>query len=97
MYVGETAQPMHERMNGHRTAKEGCKHELTHCNEACKGYHFQYQILEKLPGTGYTSSGLVDPAMLEIRKAKEDEWIKKLRTIYPYGLNESASDKETDS
>ena len=96
-YVGETAQEMHERMNGHRTAKDGCKHEINHCREACKGYNFQYQILEKLPGNGYTSSGVVDPVMLEIRKAKEDEWIKKLRTIYPYGLNESASDKETDS
>ena len=60
-------------------------------------YNFKYQILEKLPGDGYTSSGEVDPDMLIIRKMKEDEWIKKLRTIYPYGLNESASEKETDS
>ena len=96
-YVGETVQQMNERMNGHRTAKDGCKHEIRHCNDACDGYHFQYQILEKLPGDGYDSSGQVDPVMLGIRKAKEDEWIKKLRTIYPYGLNESASDKETDS
>ena len=96
-YVGETVQQLNERMNGHRTAKDGCKHEIIHCKEACDGYNFQYQILEKLPGTGYDSSGEVDPAMLKIRKAREDEWIKKLRTIYPYGLNESASDKETDS
>ena len=96
-YVGETVLELHERMNGHRTAKSGCKHEITHCNEACNGYNFQYQILEKLPGNGYTASGDVDPAMLIIRKAREDEWMKKLRTIYPYGLCESASDKETDS
>ena len=96
-YVGETVQQMNERMNGHRTAKDGCKHEITHYKEACDGYNFQYQILEKLPGDGYDSSGEMDPVMLTIRKAREDEWIKKLRTIYPYGLNESASDKETDS
>ena len=96
-YVGETAQQMNERMNGHRTAKDGCKHEIRHCSEACNGYNFEYQLLEKLPGNGYNSSGEVDPDMLKIRKAREDEWIKKLRTIYPYGLNESASDKETDS
>ena len=84
-------------MNGHRTAKTGCEHEITHCKEACNGYNFKYQIIEKLPGDGYNSSGEVDPDMLTIRKKKEDEWIKKLRTIYPYGLNESASDKETDS
>ena len=35
--------------------------------------------------------------MLKTRKAKEDVWIKRLRTIYPYGLNEKAFDKVTDS
>ena len=96
-YVGETIQQFNLRNNGHRTAKEGCEHEIRHCKEACDGYNFEYQILEKLPGNGYTSSGEKDLDMLKIRKAREDEWIKKLRTIYPYGLNESASDKETDS
>ena len=96
-YVGETVQRFNDRNSGHRTAKSGCEHEITHCKEACNGYNFKYQILEKLPGDGYNSSGEVDPDMLIIRKKKEDEWIKKLRTIYPYGLNESASEKETDS
>ena len=96
-YVGETVQQFNLRNNGHRTAKEGCEHEIRHCKEACDGYNFEYQILEKLPGNGYTSSGEKDLDMLKIRKAREDEWIKRLRTIYPYGLNESASDKETDS
>ena len=63
-------------MNGHRSAKDGCSHEIHHYKEACNGYNFQ--ILEKLPGNGYNSSGEVDPDMLTIRKAKENEWIKKL-------------------
>ena len=96
-YVGETVQRFNDRMSHHRTAKTGCEHEITHCKEACDGYNFKYQIIEKLPGDGYNSSGEVDPDMLIIRKKKEDDWIKKLRTIYPYGLNEKASDKETDS
>ena len=96
-YVGETAMPFHQRNNGHRTAKEGCAHEIRHCKETCNGYNFQYQILEKFPGTGYNSSGELDPAMTELRKKHEDIWMKKLRTIYPYGLNEKASNKETDS
>lgn len=95
-YVGETAYPCHTRMNGHRTAKEGCEHEIRHCKEACNGYNFQYQIIEKLPGTGY-NQGQLDPAMTRLRKEREEIWIKKLRTIYPYGLNEKASKKETDS
>ena len=96
-YVGETVQKLNLRMNGHRTAKDGCRHEIRHYKEACDGYNFRYQILEKLPGDGYNSLGEVDPDMLTIRKAREDEWIKKMRTIYPYGLNERASEKETDS
>ena len=35
--------------------------------------------------------------MRKIRKAHEDVWMKRLRTIYPYGLNEKATDKETNS
>ena len=96
-YVGETVQQLNERMNTHRTAKAGCEHEIRHCKESCNGYNFKYQILEKLPGTGYLSSGEVDPEMLKVRKAREDIWIKRLRTIYPYGLNEKASDKVTNS
>ena len=96
-YVGETVQPLNERMNGHRTAKAGCEHEIRHCKESCNGWNFEIQILEKLPGNGYLPSGEIDPEMMEIRKAREDIWIKKLRTIYPYGLNEKASDKETNS
>ena len=87
-YVGETIIPFHKRNNIHRTAKDGCKHEVRHCNEVCDGHHFEYRILEKLPGNGYNSSGEMDLEMLAIRKAREDDWIKKLRTIYPYGLNE---------
>ena len=96
-YVGETVQPLNERINGHRTSKEGCEHEIYHRDEVCGGYNFKFQILEKLPGNGYLSTGEVDPEMLTVRKAHEDIWIKKLRTIYPYGLNEKATDKVTNS
>ena len=83
--VGVTAIQFHLRMDGHRTAKEGCEHEIRHCKETYNSYNFEYQILEKYP------------EMTKIRKAHEDIWIKRLRTIYPYGLNENASGKPTDS
>jgi len=34
--------------------------------------------------------------MMKIRKDKEDVWIKKMRTIFPYGLCEKARGKEND-
>ena len=96
-YVGETVKPLHQRVNIHRTSKEGCEHEIRHRDSVCDGFHFSIQILEKLPGSGYLSDGSMDPEMTKIRRAKEDEWMKKIRTIYPYGLNEKASEKVTDS
>ena len=95
-YVGETAYPMHLRMNQHRTSKCGCEHVIHHSTEFCQGHHYHYQIIEKLPGTGYVN-GALDENMTKVRKDHEDAWIKKLRTIYPYGLNEKAEGKEADS
>ena len=95
-YVGETAYAMHLRMNQHRTSSSGCEHVIHHSTEFCAGHQFQYQIIEKLPGSGYTN-GELDENMTRIRKEHEDIWIKKLRTIFPYGLNEKAEGKETDS
>ena len=95
-YTGETAYPMHLRMNQHRTSKCGCEHVINHATEFCQKHLFTYTIIEKLPGTGYIN-GQLDPNMTKIRKERESEWIKKLRTIYPYGLNEKAEGKETDS
>ena len=45
------------------------------------------QILEKLPGNGYIN-GQFDKAMLKTRLEREDYWMKTLRTVYPYGLND---------
>ena len=44
-------------------------------------------MIEVLPGNGYLN-GVMDKEMLEYRLKREDHWIKTLRTVYPYGLNE---------
>ena len=95
-YIGETANPMHLRMNQHRTSKCGCEHIIHHSTEFCHGHSFIYQIIEKLPGTGYTN-GELDSNITKIRKEHENDWIKKLRTIYPYGLNEKAEGKDSSN
>ena len=94
-YVGETTIPLHKRINIHRTAKTGCEHVINHYRECCKGYSFKIQIVEHFQGTGYIN-GKVDPEYRKIRLDREEYWIKKLRTIYPYGLNERARDIRTE-
>ena len=94
-YVGETAYPMHKRMNQHRTSKCGCEILINHSSNICTDHKYRYQILEKLPGSGY-KNGQLDTETTMLRQSREDEWMKKLRTIYPYGLNEKASGKRTE-
>ena len=96
-YVGETALQLNQRMNIHRSSKVGCEHIIEHSKTSCSGHNYQYQILEKLPGTGYDQFGKLDLDMMKIRKEREEEWVKKLRTLYPYGLNEKLSGTKTYS
>ena len=98
-YVGETSQQLNARFNGHRTgirdpAKHGtCKYLSNHFNfGVCKGSSYTVQILEKLPGTGRTARGAIDPKVTCVRKSREDLWMLKLRTVYPYGLNDRCGD-----
>ena len=86
-YVGETALPLHKRINIHRKAKTGCEYVIKHFKETCKGASFNVQILEKFVGNGYKNNK-VDPHDRTQRLDREDHWIKTLRTVYPYGLNE---------
>ena len=95
-YVGETAPKFNKRMNGHRTSVFGCEHVVNH-KKKCNGFDFSIQVLEKLVGTGYIDEETMDPEITKLRKTREDFWIKRLRTLYPYGLNEKAFDKVSDS
>ena len=86
-YVGESIIPVNKRMNIHRTAKSGCKYFIDHFTNVCPGATFSIHIIEKLEGNGYLN-GVIDEKMREYRLQREDYWMKKLRTVYPYGLNE---------
>jgi len=87
MSIGESVIPVNLRMNIHRRGKSGCEVAIDHYKNVCLDATFSVQILEKLPGNGY-KDGKVDSAMLRYRLEREDHWIKTLRTVYPYGLNE---------
>ena len=86
-YNGESITPLSIRMNIHRRGKSGCELSINHYKNVCPNATFNIQILEKFPGNGY-NNGSMDMEMLEYRLPLEDYWIKKLRTVYPYGLNQ---------
>jgi hypothetical protein len=91
-YVGQTVQQLSDRMNQHRSGKlgtTGCKVLTEHFkSHPCNGYSFSVQILQTLPGTGRNEYGIEDLAVKSKRVNIEEEWMVKLRTVYPYGLND---------
>ena len=48
-----------------------------------------------MEGNGKTKRGAMDTSFSEKRKAKEAEWIKTLRTAYPYGMNDKLGNETT--
>ena len=94
-YVGESVIFVNLRMNIHRKGKSGCEVLIDHFSNVCPGSSFSIQILEKLPGNGYTN-GVVDEKMRKFTLEREDYWIKTLRTVYPYGLNDRTKCMNTD-
>ena len=86
-YVGQSRIKVNLRMNIHRTGKSGCERSIDHYNNVCIGGSFTVQIIEKLNGDGY-KNGKIDKDMTKYRLEREDYWMKTLRTIYPYGLND---------
>ena len=88
-YVGESIVPVNLRMNIHRRGKTGCEILIDHFSNVCPDATFSIDILEKLPGDGY-KDGAIDDKMREYRLKREDFWMKTLRTVYPYGLNDRA-------
>ena len=85
-YVGESKQKLSTRIGQHRRSinnkiNKGCKRVVEHFNNnSCK--NFKVTILEKI-----ADSGDEDIDKLK-RLERERYWICKLRTKYPYGLNE---------
>ena len=109
-YVGETVCQLSERMSHHLSSIKdsingvsSCKHFATHFNVGlCKGSKFTIRILEKLEGNSRVGSKKRDPidgTSKRLRLAREKHWMLKLRTVFPFGLNEKVGDewKQDDS
>ena len=99
-YVGETCQKLNKRFNWHNSCLRHpskysyCKRLNDHFTSGrCKGSTYSVSIIEKLEGTGLTNRGIMDPQYTPARKARETYWMKELRTVYPYGLNDRIGDE----
>ena len=94
-YVSESITPINLRMSIHRKGKRDCEHSINHYKNVCKGTSFSIHILEKLEGDGFIN-GHRDFAVQNLPLQRVDYWMKKLRTIYPYGLNEGAKNSNLE-
>ena len=101
-YVGETVLSVKGRFHVHKQGfdnpeKYGCCKYLTEhfTSGHCKDSTYKVQILEKLDGNGRTEVNgrlIPDKSVTYLRKKKETQWMLKLRTVYPYGLNDRVGD-----
>ena len=101
-YVGETAQFCRCRISKHISCinhpenDNSCRILSNHFSQGhCKNATFTVHIIEKLPGNGRDENNKVDTSIARQRRKKETEWMLKLRTVYPYGLNDRIGDEWT--
>ena len=94
-YVSESITPVNLKMNIHRKGKSGCEHSINHYQNICKGASFSIPILEKLERVGFIN-GQRDFTVQKLHLKRKDYWMKKLYTMYPYGLNERAKNSNLE-
>ena len=93
-YFGESFQQVNMRLATHRGIMIA-KIKSNSCNwlgehfsrDTCKNAKYSVQIIEKWQGNGRSSSGAIHLSQAVHRRKRETEWMLKLRTVYPYGLN----------
>ena len=95
-YVGQTSQSFNRRMSQHRSNIKLAKNRNSllaqHFNGdfGCHSEHFTYKIIERiLPDKNSTKEELTRK-----RKNRETFWMKELRTVTPYGINNNCDSKD---
>ena len=83
-YVGQTTQPLHLRMNGHRKTvrKKEC---IIGRHFSQEGHAQKVQVIEGL----ITKQGETKKELKQRLMDRELWWQKELGTIWPYGLNDN--------
>ena len=57
----------------------------------------KYWIIEKLEDDGRTERNALNSQVTSLRKARETHWMLKLRTVYPFGLNDRIGDEHRNT
>ena len=94
-YVGKTVQPLHKRVNNHRSNFYSClryrgdKRDLEDDDDHLLGLHlyFQHGIRNQKGFNSMYSFTILENCNPMNIDLKEHLWIHRLRTIKPYGLN----------
>ena len=78
-YVGKTKQKLKQRFRGHKHCCKKKKDQILykHFNSDCKFDNAKFRIIDRT-----TENDLL---------SREDYWMKKLMSVYPFGLNDQVS------
>mgnify|MGYP001792462320 CR=1 FL=1 len=103
-YVGETVQRVKDRFNTHRRCMKNPNKDnsanilCNHFNSGlCKRATYSVQVIEVFNGSGRDENNNVDKVATNIRRERETELMLKLRTVYPYGLNDRVGNEYRSS
>ena len=93
-YVGETVLQLCKRFSDHksriRNHNDNKKETylIRHFNQGpCQGAGYTCRVLHTIDKPARYENNKVNLETSRYRKKKEDEWMEKLHTVYPYGLN----------
>ena len=86
-YVGETSQALRKRMNNHRANIKSLKPQFLYKHFTSDGHRLEDMFVQPI------ESIVVAPneqaSAYSKRLEREEFWIRELKTVYPYGLNDN--------
>ena len=84
-YVGETTQPLHKRVNGHRSDVKAKSSTFLYQHFNQPGHDFSNASIQIID---FVDSNISSDIKNDL-KLLEDDWIDKLGTAFPLGLNDN--------
>ena len=83
-YVGETTQPLHKRMNGHRSCVKAKSSTFLYEHFNLPGHEFSKATIQIIDIVNASISSDIKNDLCLL----EDYWMDKLGTVFPFGLND---------